>query len=300
MAMRLSTSTLVPLASICLLGGPSRRANADQAATPRVFGEGVISTGHEFTVTFTADGREVYFTRADTVAKRLHILHSVRHDRVWQAATPVSFAKAEWSDLDPALSPDGRRLYFVSTRPRPGRASGPADNMDIWYADRVGESWGEPQWIDAVNSDAKEGSPTVDRDGSLCFFSDRGAEHDHNAIYCSRPSSGGYATPVRQDTTINAGPSDTSPWLAPDGRTILFYSTRPGGFGKADLYVATMHDGTWGAAKNLGPAVNTSDFEYNPSVSPDGRTLYFGRRGKVWEIPIPALDSRVIYEGMFR
>jgi len=277
-----------------------RHNQPSPALAPRVFGEGVISTGHEFTVTFTPDGREVYFTRSDSATKRNHIMHAIRHGATWDDVAPVPFSGPDWSDLDPALSPDGRRLYFVSTRPRPAPATGPANNMDIWYVERRGDSWGDPHWIAEVSSDGKEGSPTVDRHGTLCFFSDRGAERDHNAIYCSMPSGHGYRAPERLDSAINAGPSDTSPWLAPNGRTMLFYSTRPGGFGQADLYIAVRHGTAWGPATNLGPAVNTAAYEYNPSISPDGRTLYFGRDRKIWEVPMGALDRTVISRQLVR
>jgi len=278
--------------------GPTPAA-AKGCVSPHIFGDGVISTGREFTVTFTPDGREVYFTRSDST-KAVHIMRSLSRDGAWQPATPVAFGSPRWRDIDPALAPDGRRLFFVSARPRPEPATGPANDMDIWFVDRVGDSWGPPQWIQTVSSDAKEGSPTVDRDGNLCFFSDRGREPDHNAIYCAAKTAEGYATPVKLNAPVNAGPSDTSPFLSPDGRTLLFYSTRPGGFGQADIYIVSKRNGSWGTPANLGPVVNTSDFEYNPSVSPDGRTLYFGRQRKIWEVEISALDHSIIDEVMFK
>jgi hypothetical protein len=69
----------------------------------------------------------------------------------------------------------------------------------------------------------------------------------------------------------------------------LFYSTRLGGYGQADLYVSFLKSGAWSTPVNLGPAVNTEDFEYNPEVSRDGRTLYFGRGGRIYSIPLDAV-----------
>ncbi|MES2305179.1 MAG: hypothetical protein V4558_06715 [Gemmatimonadota bacterium] len=271
-----------------------------QPAAPVIFAEGIVSTGHEFTVTFTRDGRTVYFTRSDTVARRNHLMQSVRGAGGWEAATPLPFANGAWSDLDPALSPDGRQLYFISTRPRPNAPADTSANMDLWVAVRSEKGWGEPVWIEALASKGKEGAPTVDRRGTLCFFSDRGGVANQNTIYCSRPAARGYTAPEKQGPEINAGPSDTSPWLAPDGKTMLFYSTRPGGRGAADLYLSRKHDNTWLPAVNLGPIVNTPEFEYNPSVSPDGKTLYFGRKGRVWEVPVKALDPQLINSRWFR
>src|SRR5438270_9209240 len=135
----------------------------------QVFAPDVISTGHEFTVSFTPDGKDVLFTRRDVEKKVNHIFHSHFADGAWQPATALSWSIDTASDLDPAISPDGKRLYFVSTRPRPGR-QGPKlvdgkPGMDIWMSERNRSEWGPPQWVEGVSSDAKEGSPTIDKHG---------------------------------------------------------------------------------------------------------------------------------------
>jgi Tol biopolymer transport system component len=258
------------------------------ASDPAVFAEGVISTGKEFTVAFTPDGNSVYFTRADVEHHVSHVMRSRRVNGVWQAAERVSFSDDHWSDLDPAISPDGRRLFFVSTRPVAGKDPSKRD-MDIWVSRRSADDWGTPEHIDAVNSTAKEGSPTVDRKGNLYFFSDRGAQPNTNSIYMSRYRHGRYESPVKLGANINTGPSDTSPSISPDGRTMLFYSTRTGGNGKADIYISYFENGAWRAADNVGAPVNTEGFEYNPTISPDGKTLYFGRDRKIYSIPVSEL-----------
>jgi Tol biopolymer transport system component len=270
------------------------------AATPVEFAPGVVSTGHEFAVTFSPDGREVFFTRSSTAPRGTHIMRSTHGATGWQPAEAAPFSSDSWADLDPAVSPDGKRLYFVSTRARPGAVAPAKPDMDIWFVEREGNSWGSPHWIEPLSSDAKEGSPTVDRNGTLCFFSDRDGTANHNAIYCARTVGQSWSAPVKLSARVNAGPSDTSPFLSPDGNTLLFYSERTDGFGQADLYVSRRKDGEWQPAVNLGPAVNTSDYEYNPSVSPDGNTLYFGRSRRVWSVPIADLDLNVLRADMFR
>ncbi|MEO8623100.1 MAG: hypothetical protein ABI625_18640, partial [bacterium] len=64
-------------------------AVAPPHVVPVVFAPGVISTGHEFTVTFTPDGREVYFTRSTASPRSMHVMHSVMRDGAWQPAEPV-------------------------------------------------------------------------------------------------------------------------------------------------------------------------------------------------------------------
>jgi hypothetical protein len=172
--------------------------------------------------------------------------------------------------------------------------------MDIWYVDRAGEGWGSPHWIEELSSDGKEGSPTVDRAGNICFFSDRGSTPNHNAIYCAMRRGDRWDRPEKLNDSVNAGPSDTSPFLAPDGNTLLFYSERDGGRGKADLYISIRVNGEWRPPVNLGDAVNTGDSEYNPAVSPDGATLYFGRGGDIWTVPISELHVAWMSPARFR
>jgi Tol biopolymer transport system component len=256
-------------------------AFSQQAA--QVFEPGTVSTGKEFTLTFLPGGKEAYFTRYDVAEKRSHIFETVLIDGHWQEAKEISFSDPQYSDLDPCISPDGKHLFFISTRPRPnGMNSTLLPNMDIWIADRVGLGWAGPHWVEKVNSDGKEGSPAVAKDGTLYFFSDRGSQPNSNSIYVSKFNHGKYQLPKRLPEEINAGPSDTSPSISPDGKLLLFYSTRSGGYGKADVYISLKKKGHWTKSRNLGPLVNTTDSEYNPSLSPDGSTLYFGRNGNIY------------------
>jgi Tol biopolymer transport system component len=286
MAGRIALLSLLALAHLRYAG-----AQAPAGDTAVVFAPGVVSTAHEFTVTFSPDAHELLFTRFNSETRTQHIMRAVLGAAGWSLPEAVPFGSSEWSDLDPSLSPDGNRMYFVSTRPRPGGRAGPPRNMDIWYADRAGAGWGEPQWIAAASSDGKEGSPTVDRSGTLCFFSDRGNKPNENVIYCAPRTGTAWGEPVRLGGGVNDGPSNTSPWLTPDGNTLLFYSSREGGHGKGDLYLSSKRDGGWTAPINLGPLVNTPESEYNPSFSPDGKTLYFGRGGNIWMIPAGRLGD---------
>ncbi len=268
---------------------PTGEANR-KPVKPQIFAEETVSTGHEFTLTFTPDMRTAYFTRMYPHKKIMHVLRTEYRNGKWQTPVPVSFSGSKWSDLDPALSPNGKRLFFVSTRPAPGSDQHHANDMDIWYSVRTGDEWGPPHYLKKVNSPGKEGSPTVSRDGTLCFFSDRNRKPGENSIYCSRPSGKGYEKPQKLGLAVNSRASDTSPYLTPNGKTLLFYSTRAGGYGKADLYASFRAADGWMPAENLGSIVNTAASEYNPELSPDGKTLYFGKNGNFFRIPVRALN----------
>ncbi len=290
-----STSRLLRLLSlaagslVAIVCNQITDAQPASTGAPSIFEPGVVSTGHEFTLTFSPDGKTAYFTRSFREIRRNHVMETHLVDGKWQEPKPVSFSSDDWSDLDPAVSPDGNRIYFVSTRPTPTATDSSGPDMDIWYAEWADDEWGKPVYIDAVNSNGKEGSPTVSADGTMCFFSDRNAEANVNSIYCSKMADGTFGDPLRLGPEINSGVSDTSPFLSPNGQTMLFYSTREGGYGEADLYVSFRNDGKWTPAQNLGPVVNTEEWEYNASVSRDGKTMFFGQSGNINAIPLEAV-----------
>ena len=65
-----------------------------------------------------------------------------------------------------------------------------------------------------------------------------------------------------------------------DGNTIYYASDKPGGRGGLDLYVAHKGpDGKWGPSQNLGTDINTEYDENYPTLSPDGKRLYFASKG---------------------
>lgn len=68
--------------------------------------------------------------------------------------------------------------------------------------------------------------------------------------------------------------SNLHPAFSPDGRTLIFASDRPGGFGGMDLYRSERTDAGWTAPTNLGPAVNGPGNEVYPRMQSDG-TLHF-------------------------
>jgi hypothetical protein len=146
---------------------------------------------------------------------------------------------------------------------------------------------GEPQRLGAPNYPGNDlWSPSLSRDGLTLFFavtvpgvSEQIAVATRDAL--GAPFGSGQALPA----PINQGTEGT-PFLAPSGRSLYFFSERAGGAGGRDLYVATRAStsdvfGSVGALSNL----NTPDREHLPWISADELTLYFvSNRGGVADI----------------
>jgi len=86
-----------------------------------------------------------------------------------------------------------------------------------------------------------------------------------------------FGTPENLPTSVTSG-GDGSPSISADGLSLYFTALRSGGYGAGDIWVttrATVSD-SWGEPVNLGPAVNSSAWDGEPSISSDGLSLYFG------------------------
>jgi len=131
-----------------------------------------------------------------------------------------------------------------------------------------------------VNSSYGDGPPSISADGLVLYFrSNRpGGFGDYDTWVTTRPTRDGHwGTPVRLGANVNTSAFDSCPNISTDGLTLYFGSSRSGGSGGVDIWVttrATQND-PWGAPVNLGPTVNSSAFDCDPSMSADVLTLYF-------------------------
>jgi hypothetical protein len=271
--------------------GALRRTASSGQEAPTVFAPGVISDEREqWRITFTPDGKTAYFASSDfffPFTRQATIYESHLRDGTWSTPVVAPFS-GRYSDIDPFLSPNGQRLYFSSIRPVDGVTNG---DIDLWMVERTADGWGEPIHLGPeVNSPtADELYPSVSANGTLYFasgpfFPQPGRHFD---IYSAERDGDGFAPRQALGPGVNTAPVaggglqdawEFNPEITPNGRTLVFTSLRPGGYGLGDLYVSHLHQGEWSAARNLGPRVNTAADEYHPTLSRDRRTLFFVRR----------------------
>ncbi|QIX62078.1 hypothetical protein HER32_13130 [Hymenobacter sp. BT18] len=267
------------------------------AAQARLFAPDTLSDGGVFGLALSADGQEAYFTDSDKTRTSLRLMQAKRVGGRWQPPTPVPFASA-YRDIDPIFSPDGRRLYFNSTRPLEAGGS-ERPNFDVWVVERTaGGGWSEPARVPVVSQDStSESYASVARNGAMYFTSTRKAGPGKSDIYRSAWKNGAYQP--AEVWPLNTPSSDGNPYISANDQVLWFLSDRPGGFGATDLYVSYRRGKTWSPPHNLGPAVNTDASEFCPLLSADGRTLYFSRtvregtvitREDLYSIPVAELQ----------
>ena len=241
-------------------------------------GPGTISTGlQETSAAVTPDGATLYFMRSDFAERDDTILVSHRVAGHWGAPRVASFS-GRWHDSEPTLSPDGRRLYFVSNRPlRPGGAPLTAEmnghrfaGTNLWFVQRRPDGrWGEPIHVDgALNDGAMIYNPSVAANGDIYFSAHRPDSGAAYQIYVARRTAQGYAAPQRV-ALGDVARNRMDPAIDPRQRFLVYAGNEGDSLGSADLYIAFRQpDGSWGKPLHLPGEVNSTALENAPSLGP--------------------------------
>ena len=96
----------------------------------------------------------------------------------------------------------------------------------------------------------------------------------------AQPTFSEWPAPVNLGPDINSPDNEMGAALSKNRLSLYFASTRPGGYGLADLYVSqrTSEEAPWGVPVNLGPVVNSAAEDTNANLSRDGHWLFFMSR----------------------
>lgn len=100
-------------------------------------------------------------------------------------------------------------------------------------------------------------------------------EHDEN-IYISQLKDDVWQKPIAISSNINTPANEGAATISGDGKTLVFTScNRPDSQGDCDLYISFRTGSAWSKPQNMGKIVNSKAWDSQPSLSADGRTLYF-------------------------
>ena len=242
--------------------------------TAQLFFPGMVSTeAGELNSVFSPDFQEFYFTRRGIPNTPPQIMVSRRGPQGWGSPESAGFDQ-HFSAIDLFLTQDGHGMVFCSNRPRHGGDSPQVDH-DLWMSVREGTGWGEPQaFAPQAMSDSEDFYPIITESGNLYFNSQRDGPGTNN-IFRSTWMEGRYQAAEKLPPPINSEFREFDAFVSPGEDMIIFSSDRPGGIGRADIYISHLENGRWSEPMNLGTAVNSEASEYGPMLSPDGRFLFF-------------------------
>lgn len=208
---------------------------------------GVNTIDHEGAASISADKQTLYFTacgRPDGLGKCDIYKTTIQGDK-W--ARPINLGRnvnSEYWESSPSISPDQKRLYFISNRPKPGTKS---NDLNIWYSDldEELEEFKPAQFLDEINTEEKEFSPFIAADGVTLFFASNGhkplvggtdffySKYDTDTKHWSKPVNLGEPINTKEDEYYISLPAS--------GDVIYFSSKRTdleGYQAKLDLFMA--------------------------------------------------------------
>jgi outer membrane protein OmpA-like peptidoglycan-associated protein/tetratricopeptide (TPR) repeat protein len=199
---------------------------------------------HDGPATFNKDYTEIFLNRTfvhkdkgkkDNKKIRTHLLkifYAKRKNGKWEKLKPFFLNSSEYSVGHPALSPDGKTLYFVSDM------KGGSGSTDIYFCTREeGEKWSNPTNLGPViNTFGNEMFPYIADNGDLYFASDGHPGFGGLDIFVSRMVDGKWTTPKNLGLPINSSYDDFSYAEYKNTGTGLFCSNRPDGIGSDDIY----------------------------------------------------------------
>ncbi len=241
---------------------------------PVVFAPGIISvdsTIEHGSPTFSPDGNEVFWQSNYRQQGKETQIFGMTMRRI----------NGQWTKLEVSpyysqmvFSLDGKRLYFIP--------SSDTGMEGVHFVEKNSKGWGKPIMLDLIPRfpDLKYAySLSFTSDGTVYFFGHAEGLGTRNgfAIYRSELIDEVYAEPELLPSSINMGENvlNWTPFIDPDESYLIFSSNRQG---QQDLYISfRKSDGSWSEPKNLGTPFNTIRGERFPTLSPDGKYLFFSR-----------------------
>jgi len=233
--------------------------------TAEIFAPGIISINgrYEFGISFSPDLDEVYFS-ASKKDEDASVYFSKLEDKKWTNPKKANFTKGKKdAEREAFVNPDDKKIYFSASN------SDSTDNK-IWYVNRLENSWSNAIKLDSPINDDEVGYPNQAKNGAL-FYSN----FSKGKIYYAPDKNSKF--PEVHEIGIEYG---FHGFISPS-QDYLVVNTRNREDDErkdSDIYVSFKEkNGTWSKPVNLGNTVNSNFSEAVPSISPDGKYLFFGR-----------------------
>jgi outer membrane protein OmpA-like peptidoglycan-associated protein len=153
-----------------------------------------------------------------------------------------------------------------------------------------------------INTPNGEYSPTLTADEKTLYFTVLRPKDEYTQCVRCTHEEDFYVSYFKNDQwtkaiplghPINTHGNEGAACISPDGMSFIYTAcNRDDGFGSCDLYISKREGGRWSAPQNMGSKINSSYWDSQPSIAPDGKTLYFAsaRNGKM-DIYVSVLDD---------
>ncbi len=181
--------------------------------------------------TFQPNGSSMFFTRNGTSLNKqnaycLQLFEAKSNDgNNWQKAEVIPFCRKASNYMHPAISPDGKSLFFVSDK------AGGQGGTDIYVSRKQKNRWGRPENLgEQINTDGHEGFPFMHPTGKLYFCSKGHLGLGGFDVFVTEiKEDGTWASPINLGAPINSPADDISIFIDEAEEKGAFTSSRAGG-----------------------------------------------------------------------
>lgn len=222
----------------CLIDSDSKFSD------PQLFSnKSIASQYNESTPVFSKDGKTMYFTRNNvSKVKRdkkgnpvviLKIYKSVMQGDSWSVPVELPFNSNQYNVAHPALSPDGKYLFFASNMP------GTLGQSDLFFVEiKSDQSYSEPKNLgNIINTEGKETFPFISEKNELYFSSDGHPGLGGLDVFVANLTDGFKVAAIDNvGDPVNGGQDDFGFFINSFTKKGFFTSNRAGGKGLDDIY----------------------------------------------------------------
>jgi hypothetical protein len=253
--------TIENSASFPILKGPYF-GQTPPGLTPEIFAHGIVSVDgrYEGGVSFSADFNEMYFSA--TVKGHSIVYFSKLENQHWTQPIKANFTQGKVADeFSPFASLSGNRIYFSTYD-----SSYP---LKIWYVNRLDNAWSKAILLDSPLNNEEVIMSSEAQNGDLFYINS-----SKRKMYYARNNNNQFAE--GQDVGIEYG---SHGFISPSQDFLVVDAHKDNDETKdKDIYVYfKQQDGTWSKPINLGSTVNSNFREGSPTITPDGKYLFFNR-----------------------
>jgi len=234
-----------------------------------IFAPGIISVTNRGEYAFSiSPNHDEYFYNAEELEDTTQpygLLHIKRVGDKWFKPQKANLNQEGFWEQEAFFSPNGNDIYYAVSY-----ADSVTRYTKIWLSHKTKNGWSKGELLNSpINASAKRVFyATFSKNGNLYY-----TNVDKVKIHMSENNNGKYDN-IHEIELPRAGHA----YISPDEDFIIFDSQQADSYGKTDIYIAfKTNKGNWGEPINLGQQVNTEYLETCPSLSPDGKYIFFGR-----------------------
>lgn len=252
-----------------LIKEPTYLGQKPPGLTPELFAPGIISIKgrYEHGISFFPDLNEVYFS-ANKEDEDPDIYYSKLEDEKWTSPKKMNFTKGKKAgEMHPFVSPNGKTLHFIAHNPF--TLPHHKESVKSWYVKRLDNSWSESMQLDSPINDNFVFYSNEAKNGDLYY-----TNVSKFKMYYAPNKNGKF--PEIKEVDIEFG---FHGFISPSQDYLVVNAqNKENNQRKSDIYVYFKNkDNTWSKPINLGNEVNSNFSETCPSITPDGKYLFFSR-----------------------